>query len=64
MALITEVACPFDFQVKWKTTRKKKEELQRPEEGVETDLRIAQKYSCGANDNCCIRNCLDGKNYY
>ena len=24
MALIIDYACPFDFQVKWKTTRKKK----------------------------------------
>ena len=43
MALIIDVACPFDFQVNWKTTGKKKKwEVPRPdEEGVETDLRIA-----------------------
>ena len=44
MALIIDFASPFDFQVKWKTTRKKKKwELPKPEEEVETDLRIAQK---------------------
>ena len=37
MALIIDFACPFDFQVK------KKWELPKLEEEVETDLRIAQK---------------------
>ena len=36
MALIIDFACPFDFQLK-------KWELPKPEEEVETDLRIAQK---------------------